>query len=66
MANKQRGDSSNYENDPERASEAGKKGPQQQQSQSGGSKGQSQRGGRGNFADDPQRASEAGRKGGQS
>jgi uncharacterized protein len=67
MANKQRGGSSNFANDPERASEAGKKGSQKQQ---GGSKGQQQGSGqpgrRGNFADDPGRASEAGRKGGQS
>jgi general stress protein YciG len=38
MANEQRGGSGNFANDPERASEAGKKGRQQQQS--GGSKGQ--------------------------
>ena len=52
MANQgnERGGSGNFENDPQRASEAGRKGVQQ----SGG-----------NFADDPQRASEAGRKGGQ-
>ena len=46
----ERGGSGNFANDPERASEAGRKGGQQ----SGG-----------NFANDPQRASEAGRKGGQ-
>ncbi|WP_163018529.1 general stress protein, partial [Pseudomonas viridiflava] len=40
----------NFANDPERASEAGKKGGQA----SGG-----------NFANDPDRAAEAGRKGGQ-
>ena len=61
----------NFANDPQRASEAGKKGGQQSHQgnskeksgqQSGGS---SQSGGSGNFADDPERASEAGRKGGQ-
>ena len=68
MANQQRGSSGNFANDPERASEEGKKGAQKQHSQSGGSKNQQgggQRGGSGNFADDPERASEAGRKGGQ-
>ncbi|MCP8467581.1 general stress protein [Pseudomonas sp. ZM23] len=45
-----RGGKGNFAEDPERASEAGKKGGQQ----SGG-----------NFKNDPQRASEAGRKGGQ-
>ena len=62
----------NFANDPQRASEAGKKGAQQShqgssneksgRQQSGGS---SQGSGSGNFADDPERASEAGRKGGQ-
>lgn len=47
----QRGGSGNFANDPQRASEAGKKGGQA----SGG-----------NFANDPARASEAGKKGGQS
>jgi general stress protein YciG len=67
MANQQRGGSGNFANDPERASEEGKKGAQKQHSQSGGSKNQQggQRGGSGSFADDPERASEAGRKGGQ-
>jgi general stress protein YciG len=66
----ERGGSGNFANDPQRASEAGKKGgeashgggSQQQgdsQSQSGGS-----RGGSGNFANDPEKASEAGKNGG--
>ena len=67
MANEQRGGSGNFANDPQRASDAGKKGGEHshggQQSQSSGSKGQ--QGGSGNFADDPKRASAAGRKGGQ-
>ncbi len=67
MANEQRGGSGNFANDPQRASEAGKKGGEHsqsgQQSQTGGSS--KQQGGSGNFANDPQRASEAGRKGGQ-
>jgi len=46
-----RGGSGNFANDPERASEAGRKGGQH----SGG-----------NFANDPERAREAGRKGGES
>lgn len=65
MANEQRGGSGNFANDPERASEAGKKGGehsrQGQHSQSGGSSGQQG----GNFADNPEKAREAGRKGGQ-
>ncbi len=68
MADNERGGSGNFANDPQRASEAGKKGGEHshaaQQSQSGGSKGQ--QGGGGNFAQNPDRASEAGRKGGQS
>jgi general stress protein YciG len=67
MANEQRGGSGNFANNPERASEEGKKGAQKQHSQSGGSKrqqGGGQHGGRGNFADNPASASEAGRKGG--
>lgn len=67
MANEQRGGSGNFAKDPQRASEAGKKGGEHshsgQQSQSGGSPGQ--QGGSGNFANDPQRTSDAGRKGGQ-
>ncbi|EAO5525865.1 general stress protein [Salmonella enterica subsp. enterica serovar Monophasic] len=50
MAN-HRGDSGNFAEDRERASEAGRKGGQH----SGG-----------NFKNDPQRASEAGKKGGKS
>jgi general stress protein YciG len=77
MANEQRGGSGNFANDPERASEAGKKGGEHshggQQGQQGGSpakKGQhggssGQQGGAGNFANDREKASEAGRKGGQ-
>jgi general stress protein YciG len=62
----QRGGAGNFANNPERASEAGRKGGQSQQS---GGKSDNQagrsRGGSGNFADDPQRASEAGKKGGE-
>jgi general stress protein YciG len=61
MANEQRGGSGNFANNPQRASEAGKKGGEHSQ---GGSQG----GGRdnpGNFANDREKASEAGRKGGQ-
>jgi hypothetical protein len=77
MANEssnQRGGSGNFANDPERASEAGRKGGQQShqgsgqsdKSQQDGSDGSGQqRGGSGNFANDPERASEAGRKGGE-
>jgi uncharacterized protein len=69
--NEQRRGSGNFANDPQRASEAGKKGGENshggQQSQSGSSEqqGGSERGGSGNFANDPQRASEAGKKGGE-
>lgn len=70
MANEQRGGSGNFENDPQRASEAGKKGGEHsrgsQQQQGGGSQGQQGGGNPGNFANDRERASEAGRKGGQS
>lgn len=77
MANEssnQRGSSGNFANDPERASEAGRKGGQQShqgsgksdKSQQGGSDSSGQqRGGGGTFANDPERASEAGRKGGE-
>jgi uncharacterized protein len=70
MTNNQRGGSSNFASDPQRASEAGKKGGEHthQQGQSGTSREQqrgSERGGSGNFANDPQRASEAGKKGGE-
>jgi general stress protein YciG len=77
MANEssnQRGGSGNFADDPERASEAGRKGGQQshqgsgqsEKSQQGGSDSSGQqRGGSGNFANDPERASEAGRKGGE-
>ena len=71
----ERGGSGNFSNDPQRASEQGKKGGQQSQgtthqggAHQGGSQkepGESQRGGSGNFADDKEKASEAGRKGGQ-
>ena len=73
----QRGGSGNFANDPERASEAGKKGgehshsgsQQQGSSESGRSQreeaGGTQRGGSGNFANDPEKASEAGKKGGE-
>ncbi len=67
----ERGGSGNFANDPQRASEAGKKGAehshgggaqqdQGSQSESGGS-----RGGSGNFANDREKASEAGKKGGE-
>lgn len=77
MANEssnQRGGSGNFANDPERASEAGRKGGQQShqgsgqsdKSQQGGSDTpDQQRGGSDNFANDPERASEVGRKGGE-
>jgi len=75
MANEQRGGGGNFANDPQRASEAGKKraehshGQQGQQSQGGnkpGQQGSSSSGKPGNFANDRDKASEAGRKGGQS
>ena len=66
----ERGGSGNFANDPQRASEAGKKGgehshgggSQQQQGENnpGGS-----RSGAGNFASDPERAREEGKKGGE-
>lgn len=66
MTNRQQGGSGTFANDPERASDAGRKGAEQrqqtQESQSGGH----QQGGSGNFANDRERASDAGRKGGQS
>jgi hypothetical protein len=73
MANEQRGGSGNFANDPERASEAGKKGGERshggQQGQQGSyhkqEGGSGQQGGTGNFANDREKASEAGRKGGQ-
>jgi general stress protein YciG len=64
-----------FSQDPELASEAGKKGGENsqggQQQASGSGRGQqdgggSERGGSGNFANDREKASEAGRKGGQS
>ena len=62
----------NFANDPQRASEAGKKGGQQSHQGSSNEKSDRQQSGdtnsgkgSGNFADDPERASEAGRKGGQ-
>jgi uncharacterized protein len=75
----QRGGSGNFANDPQKASEPGKKGgehshsrSQQQSGSDSGSQrgtqnegGASQRGGPGNFANDPQKASEAGKKGGE-
>lgn len=78
MTNRQQG--GNFENDRERASEAGRKGGEQsaQNRQQGGQGGDNrqqsqqdpnnrgQQGGSGNFAQDRERASEAGRKGGQS
>lgn len=68
----ERGGKGNFANDPQRASEEGKKGGQQSHQGSSHGKsdqqnsGASQQGkGSGNFADDPERASEAGRKGGR-
>jgi uncharacterized protein len=65
----ERGGSGNFANDPQRASEAGKKGGQQSQGESQSDRqqgsGGSERGGSGNFANDPERASEEGRKGGE-
>lgn len=55
----QRGSGGNFANDRERASEAGRKGGQQNQG-GGGQQGRS-----GNFSEDRERASEAGRKGGE-
>jgi general stress protein YciG len=58
------GGSGNFANDPQKASEAGRKG--EQRSHGGSSDDQaSQRGGSDNFADDPQKTGEAGRKGGE-
>ena len=82
MANStERGGSGNFANDPQKASEAGRKGGQQShQGGSGSKKGHSgtsgqqeqadrssgqQHGGSGSFADNPEKASDAGRKGGQ-
>ena len=73
---KQQGGGENFADNPDKASEAGRKGGQHQQKGSGGGSQQSQqdndgdtggrqRGGSGNFANDPERASEAGRKGGE-
>jgi uncharacterized protein len=65
----QRGGSGNFANDPQRASEAGKKGGEhsragsRQQGETQNESGES-RGGSGNFADDREKASEAGKKGG--
>jgi len=67
----EKGGSGNFANDPQRASEEGRKGGQQshqgtsQHSSDHKQSGGTQHGGSGNFADDPQRASEAGKKGGQ-
>jgi general stress protein YciG len=64
MQNNERGGSGNFANDPEKASEAGKRGGEHSHS---GQKeaGQSHRGGSSNFAEDGEKASEAGRKGGE-
>jgi len=65
----QRGGSGNFANDPQRASEAGKKGGEhsregsRQQGESQNESGES-RGGSGNFANDREKASEAGKQGG--
>ena len=68
----ERGGKGNFANDPQRASEEGKKGGQQshqgnsdEKSSRRQSSGSSQGRGSNNFADDPEKASEAGRKGGQ-
>lgn len=63
MANKSQQNSGNFANDPQRASEAGRKGGQM--SQGGGNGGQQGNSNPGNFANDREKASEAGRKGGQ-
>jgi general stress protein YciG len=65
MAQEHRGGSGNFANDPQRASDAGKKGGQHSHGSQQQQSGNPQQQGGGNFADDPQRASEAGRKGGQ-
>jgi hypothetical protein len=64
----QRGGSGNFANDPQRASEEGKKGSQHSQQGTKDSQAAShknQRGGSGNFANDPEKASDARSKGGQ-
>jgi uncharacterized protein len=78
MANEQRGGSGNFANDPERASEAGRKGGEHKhggQPGQGGQHGPHSQGGQhsgsakdhqgSNFANDPEKARDAGRKGGQ-
>jgi hypothetical protein len=79
-SSKQGGGSGNFQNDREKAAEAGRKGgqhshqgtPNQESGDRakhgghGGSEGSGgQRGGSGNFANDPDKAGEAGRKGGE-
>lgn len=60
------GGKGNFANDPQRASEEGKKGGEQSHQGSKGHKSDQQGGsGSGSFADNPEKASEAGRKGGQ-
>jgi hypothetical protein len=68
----ERGGSGNFANDPQRASEAGKKGGEHShgggsQQQQGGSQSNpgGSRGGSSNFANDPERAREEGKKGGE-
>ena len=65
----QRGGSGNFANDPERPSEAGKKGGQDSHGgrsrESSEDQQASERGGSGNFSNDQERAREAGRKGGE-
>lgn len=67
---KQQGGGENFADNPDKASEAGRKGGQEQQKGSGGGSRQSQqdndseaggqqRGGSGNFANDPERARQA-------
>jgi general stress protein YciG len=65
MADKERGGSGNFADDPRRALEAGKKGGEHShQQQSGGSHGQ-QGENPGGFANNRKKESEAGHKGGQ-
>jgi general stress protein YciG len=61
-----RGGSGNFAEDPEKASEAGRKGGEHSGGGRSASSGSTHPGGSGNFAEDRERASEAGRKGGQS
>ncbi|NWE05015.1 MULTISPECIES: general stress protein [Pseudomonas] len=60
MANTGNSNPGNFANDPEKASEAGKKGGEHRHGSGGNTSGSG-----GNFANDPEKASEAGKKGGE-